>query len=144
MRADLRFADIDFKPSLSEDTPFHRMLVKVKAEIVTMGVPDIDPASFTGHYVEPLELKRWLDAGEDIVLVDTRNDYEVRLGTFQGALDPDLKTFRTFPAWADKALADRKGAKVVTFCTGGIRCEKATAYMRQSGFEDAAKGASSE
>ncbi len=136
MRRDQRFSDIDFKPSGSEKVPFHRMHVKVKREIVTMGKEGIDPAHFTGKYVEPLELKAWLDAGEDVVLVDTRNDYEVRLGTFRGALDPGIRTFRTFPQWVEDTLGSRKDARIVTFCTGGIRCEKATAFMRQQGFED--------
>lgn len=136
MRQDARFADIDFKPSGSEKVPFHRMHVKVKREIVTMGKEGIEPAHFTGKYVEPLELKEWLDNGEDILLVDTRNDYEVRLGTFKGALDPNIKTFRTFPQWVEETLSDKKDKRIVTFCTGGIRCEKATAYMRQQGFED--------
>ena len=136
MRCDPRFSDIDFKPSGSEKVPFHRMHVKVKREIVTMGKEGIDPAHFTGKYVEPLELKAWLDAGEEVVLVDTRNGYEVRLGTFRGALDPGIQTFRTFPRWVEDTLGSHKNARIVTFCTGGIRCEKATAFMRQNGFED--------
>jgi UPF0176 protein len=136
LRADRRFADIDFKPSESPEVPFRRMHVKVRREIVTMGVPGIAPAVSTGRYVEPTELKAWLDAGEEVLLVDTRNDYEVRLGTFRGAVNPDLKEFRSFPQWAERTLAERKSSRIVTFCTGGIRCEKATAYMREKGFDD--------
>lgn len=136
MHADPRFADIDFKRSESDTQPFRRMIVKLKSEIISMGQPGIDPANFTGKYVEPMELKQWLDNGEKVLLVDTRNDYEVALGTFAGAINPDIKTFRTFPEWVTEALGDKKAERIVTFCTGGIRCEKATAYMRQQGFED--------
>ena len=136
MHQDQRFADIDFKKSSSPTQPFNRMLVKIKREIVTMGKPNIAPAHFTGKYVEALELKSWLDSGEEIVLVDTRNTYEVRLGTFQKAINPEIEIFRTFPEWVSENLATKKKAKVVTFCTGGIRCEKATAYMRQEGFDE--------
>lgn len=135
-RARPAFADIPFKESLSEKQPFRRMLVKLKPEIVTMGRENIEPAHFTGKYVKPLELKRWLDEGESLVLLDTRNDYEVRLGTFRNAIDPGIRTFRTFPDWVQRNLSNKKDAKIVTFCTGGIRCEKATAFMRQEGFED--------
>lgn len=131
-----RFAAIDFKLSHSNVQPFRRMLVKIKPEIVTMGKENINPEHFSGKYVRPLELQNWLQSGVDLLLVDTRNDYEVRLGTFENAIDPQIKTFRTFPDWVEKNLAGKKEARIVTFCTGGIRCEKATAYMRQQGFED--------
>jgi UPF0176 protein len=131
------FKNIDFKESLSPEIPFSRMYVKYRSEIVTMGKPGISPEHFTGKYVEPLELKSWIDNQEDFILVDTRNDYELRLGSFDGALDPNIKTFREFPEWllnnTDKIPKEKK---IVTFCTGGIRCEKATAFMRQQGFSE--------
>jgi UPF0176 protein len=135
-RADSRFADIEFKVSFSDFQPYTRMLVKEKREIVTMGMPGIEPEHFTGQHVEGQTLKAWLDQGEELILLDTRNDYETKLGSFRNAVIPDIRTFRTFPAWVEKNFSENKKKKVVTFCTGGIRCEKATAFMRQAGFED--------
>jgi UPF0176 protein len=136
MHATPEFSDLEFKKSFSSDIPFRRMNVKVKKEIIHMGVSDLDPARETGKYVEPLELKKWLESGEDVVLLDTRNVYEYELGTFQGAITPPLKTFGEFPAWVKENFLDQRKKKVVTFCTGGIRCEKATAFMRREGFEE--------
>lgn len=130
------FSDIEFKKSYSEHIPFRRMLVKVKKEIIPMGMDSIQPANFTGKYVTAMELKEWLDKGEDLVFLDTRNDYEVELGTFRNAIDPKIKKFRDFPDWVRENFMQYKKQKVITFCTGGIRCEKATAFMRQEGFED--------
>ena len=135
MHSDARFSGIDFKKSISFKVPFKRMLVKYRKEIVTMGQPNIAPACFTGEYVTPVELMNWLDAKEEVLLVDTRNDYEYRLGSFRNAINPELKNFRSFPKWISQHLSSHKSKKIVTFCTGGIRCEKATAYMRQQGFE---------
>jgi UPF0176 protein len=138
-RADQRFADIEFKVSFSDFQPYSRMLVKQKNEIVTMGRAGIDPAHFTGKHVDGQTLKQWLDRreqGEEVILLDTRNDYETKLGTFKDAVIPDIRTFRTFPRWVEENFMQHKNKRVVTFCTGGIRCEKATAYMRQIGFED--------
>jgi UPF0176 protein len=135
-RADSRFADVEFKLSVSDFQPYNRMLVKIKKEIVTMGRTGIEPAHFTGKHVDGETLKKWLDNGEDVILLDTRNDYETKLGTFKDAVVPDIKTFRTFPSWVEENFMQHKNKRVVTFCTGGIRCEKATAYMRQAGFED--------
>ncbi|NBO39238.1 rhodanese-related sulfurtransferase [bacterium] len=135
-RADARFADIEFKVSFSDFHPYTRMLVKQKKEIVTLGRTGIDPAHFTGKHVDGKTLKQWLDNGEEVILLDTRNDYETQLGTFKNAIVPDIKTFRTFPGWVEDNFMQHKNKRVVTFCTGGIRCEKATAYMRQVGFED--------
>lgn len=130
------FTDIRPKESWSSHVPFTRMLVKVKKEIITMGVPDIDPAHFTGKRVYPKELKSWLDEKRDVVLLDTRNDYEINDGTFKAAVDYDISTFRQFPEKL-KADADRlKDKTVVMFCTGGIRCEKATALALQYGLKD--------
>jgi UPF0176 protein len=135
-RNDSRFADIEFKLSVSDFQPYNRMLVKRKKEIVTMGRTGIDPEHFTGKHVDGRTLKQWLDNGEEVILLDTRNDYETKLGTFKGAVVPDIKTFRTFPSWVEENFMQHKNKRVVTFCTGGIRCEKATAYMRQAGFDD--------
>lgn len=135
-RADNRFSDIDFKVSVSEFQPYNRMLVKQKNEIVTMGRSDIVPEQFTGKHVDAQTLKKWLDEGEEVILLDTRNNYETKLGSFKRAVIPDIKTFRTFPAWVENHFTHYKNHRVVTFCTGGIRCEKATAYMRQAGFDE--------
>lgn len=135
-RDDERFADIEFKSSESTFQPYTRMLVKQKKEIVTMGRTGIEPAHFTGEHVDAVTLKQWLDKGEEVVLLDTRNDYETKLGTFKNAVVPNIKTFRTFPGWVEDNFMEHKNKRVVTFCTGGIRCEKATAYMRQIGFEN--------
>lgn len=135
-RNDVRFADVEFKLSTSDFQPYSRMLVKRKNEIVTMGRTGIEPAHFTGKHVDGKTLKQWLDNGEDVLLLDTRNDYETKLGTFKNAIVPDIKTFRTFPAWVEENFSQHKNKRVVTFCTGGIRCEKATAYMRQAGFDE--------
>lgn len=130
------FSSIEFKKSYSDHIPFRRMLVKVKKEIIPMGMDSIQPANFTGKYVEAMELKKWLDEGEDLVFLDTRNDYEVELGTFRNAIDPKIQKFRDFPDWVKENFMQYKKQKVITFCTGGIRCEKATAFMRQEGFEE--------
>lgn len=129
-------SDLPFKDSTSDHQPFTRMLVKIKKEIITMGEPHIKPASFTGKRVSPRELKEWLDEGRELVILDTRNDYEVKLGTFDKAIAMDLKTFRQFPRKVAELDAEMKNKTVVTFCTGGIRCEKASAYMVQNGFQD--------
>ncbi|MFZ9519802.1 MAG: rhodanese-related sulfurtransferase [Silvanigrellaceae bacterium] len=135
-RSDSRFADVEFKLSISDFQPYSRMLVKQKKEIVTMGRSGIDPAHFTGKHVDGETLKKWLDNGDEVILLDTRNDYETKLGTFKNAIVPDIKTFRTFPGWVEDNFMQNKNKRVVTFCTGGIRCEKATAYMRQVGFDE--------
>jgi UPF0176 protein len=127
-------AGLDVKFSTAPDMPFHRMKVRVKREIVTMGEPDIDPTLSAGHYVDPHDWNA-LIADPDTVVIDTRNDYEVAVGTFAGAVDPQTPTFRDFPAWFHdnrEALLDGK-KKVAMFCTGGIRCEKSTAFLRSEG-----------
>jgi UPF0176 protein len=128
---------IEPKLSPSPDQPFTRFLVKIKKEIIAMGHDNIKPYQHTAPYVSPDTLNDWLDAGEDVVLLDTRNDYEYTLGTFKGSiLLKDLKSFRAFPERVKTDLPEAlKKQKVVTFCTGGIRCEKAAAYMEQEGFE---------
>ena len=129
-------ADLDVKESRADAMPFHRTKVRLKAEIVTMGEPAIDPLD-AGHYVEPADWNA-LIADPKTVLIDTRNDYEVAVGTFAGAIDPATRTFRDFPAWfrehRDDLLSGDK--QVAMFCTGGIRCEKATAFLKAEGVED--------
>ena len=130
-------ADLEVKFSAAPEMPFHRMKVRVKREIVTMGEPDIDPALSAGHYVDPHDWNA-LIADPDTIVIDTRNDYEVAVGTFAGAVDPQTPTFRDFPAWFREnrdALLDGK-KKVAMFCTGGIRCEKSTAFLRAEGVEE--------
>lgn len=135
LKADDRLADIEYKESYAEENPFYRMKVKLKKEIVTLGVDGIDPNQTVGQYVAP---KEWNDliSDPDVVLVDTRNDYEVEVGTFKGAVNPDTATFREFPDYVHDNLNPEKHKKVAMFCTGGIRCEKASAYMLQEGFEE--------
>ena len=126
---------IDTKESYDDKIPFYRSKVKLKKEIVTMGVEGIDPKQVVGTYVKPAD---WNDliADPDVILVDTRNDYEVEIGTFANAIDPKTKSFRDFPNWAKKNLDPDKHKKVAMFCTGGIRCEKSTAYMKEQGFDE--------
>lgn len=135
LRRDPRFAGLEVKQSCTDTPPFARTKVRIKQEIVTMGVPDIDPTDIVGTYVEPRE---WNALIEDpcVTLVDTRNDYEYKVGTFRGAMNPHTKTFREFPAYVRKHLDPSRDAKVAMFCTGGIRCEKSTAYLKQLGFDE--------
>lgn len=132
--ADQRFTGIDYKESFTDTQPFYRTKVKLKKEIVTLGVEGIDPRHVVGTYVEP---KDWnaLISDPEVVLVDTRNHYEVQIGTFKGAIDPQTETFREFPTYVSQALDPQKHKKVAMFCTGGIRCEKSTAYLKEQGFE---------
>ena len=133
IRADERLRGVVTKESSHDEMPFHRTKVKLKKEIVTMGVEGIDPNHIVGTYVKP---KDWnaLISNPDVVLVDTRNDYEVGIGTFKNAIDPKTATFREFPAYVEEHLGDAKDKKVAMFCTGGIRCEKSTAYLKEQGF----------
>jgi len=135
LRALPGFAEMEVKYSDASAMPFHRMKVRLKREIVTMGVADVDPLGGAGRYVAPAEWNALVDDPETVV-VDTRNDYEVALGTFRNAIDPQTRSFRDFPAWADRNRDMLAGKRVAMFCTGGIRCEKATAYMRSLGIED--------
>ncbi len=135
LRSDTRLADLTHKESFAEAQPFHRMKVKLKKEIVTMGVAGVDPTSLVGSYVQP---EQWnvLITDPDVVLVDTRNDYEVDVGTFQGAINPHITTFREFPEYVKNNFAPDRQPRVAMFCTGGIRCEKASAYMLEQGFPE--------
>ncbi|MBD3731020.1 MAG: rhodanese-related sulfurtransferase [Sphingomonadales bacterium] len=130
-------AALEVKFSHADAMPFHRMKVRMKREIVTMGEPDIDPTASVGTYVEPQDWNA-LIADPDTVVIDTRNDYEVAIGTFRGAVDPHTASFRDFPAWfrthRDELLEGRK--RVAMFCTGGIRCEKSTAFLKAEGVEE--------
>ena len=135
LRSDPRLTQLEHKESRAEDMPFYRMKVRLKREIVTMGVDGVDPNEIVGTYVDP---KDWnaLITDPDVVLIDTRNDYEVEIGTFKGALNPDTQTFREFPQWVEDNRKNLKKPKVAMFCTGGIRCEKASSFMKQNGFDD--------
>tara|TARA_B100000700_G_scaffold8245_2_gene8637 strand:- start:335 stop:1321 length:987 start_codon:yes stop_codon:yes gene_type:complete len=128
-------ANIVTKESFDDECPFYRTKVKLKKEIVTMGVEGIDPREVVGTYVKPNDWNA-LISDPEVVLVDTRNDYEIEIGTFKNAVDPQTKTFREFPNWAEQNLDPKKHKKVAMFCTGGIRCEKSTAYMKEQGFEE--------
>jgi UPF0176 protein len=132
------FADLDVKFSAAAATPFYRMKVRIKAEIVTMGEPDLDPARDAGTYVSPAEWNA-LIADPDTVIIDTRNDYEAEVGAFAGAVQPNTRSFRDFPEWfrtEGRALLDRSNPpKVAMYCTGGIRCEKATAFLKAEGVQ---------
>lgn len=132
---DARFKGIDYKESVSDDQPFYRTKVKLKQEIVTMGVEGVDPLRVVGTYVAA---KDWnaLISDPDVILVDTRNDYEVEIGTFKGALNPNTESFREFPEYVKNNLDANKHKKVAMFCTGGIRCEKSTAYLKEQGFDE--------
>ncbi|NCN27264.1 sulfurtransferase [bacterium] len=137
LHEELKFPLFEYKKSWSNRQPFSRMLVKVKPEIVTTGHEDINPADFTGSYLSPKELKKWLDEERDIVFLDTRNDYEVHLGKFSKAQDLEVKSFRDFLSKVGSFPEAIKKKPVVTYCTGGIRCEKATAIMlKKQGFEE--------
>lgn len=127
--------NIDTKESYHSEIPFYRSKVKLKKEIVTMGVEGIDPRQVVGTYVKPQD---WNDLISDpeVLVVDTRNDYEVEIGTFKNAVDPKTTSFREFPDWANKNIDRAKTKKIAMFCTGGIRCEKSTAYMKEQGFEE--------
>ena len=135
LTADDRLADLDCKFSYHEERPFLRMKVKLKREIVTMGQPDIDPNQCVGRYASPQEWNALIDDPE-VLVIDTRNEYEVEIGTFEGAVNPHTNSFREFPDWVDQNLDPSKHKKVAMFCTGGIRCEKSTSLLVSKGFED--------
>ena len=128
-------ADLEWKLSTATERPFARMKVRLKKEIVTMGQPDVDPRARTGHYVDPTA---WNDLirSPDVAVIDTRNDYEVAIGTFQGAVDPQTDSFRDFPAWWEANKDRFHNKRIAMFCTGGIRCEKSTNYLLSQGIED--------
>jgi len=140
LAADTRFADLPVKESWSAEQPFNRMLVKIKREIITMKKPQIRPMQARAPHVDAATLKRWLDNGHDdtgrtIALLDTRNAFEVEVGSFTNAIDPKINSFSEFPAKVQELAPALEGKTVVTFCTGGIRCEKAVLYMQEQGFD---------
>ena len=135
LRSKPALSELTHKESFCEAMPFRRTKVRLKKEIVTMGVDDLDPEHAAGTYVKPEDWNA-LIADPGVTLIDTRNDYEVGLGTFEGAIDPRTASFREFPEYAEQTLDPGKTKKVAMFCTGGIRCEKATAYVKQLGFDE--------
>jgi predicted sulfurtransferase len=135
LEKDERFVGIQLKVSHSEKLAFRRMNVRLKKEIISMGRDEIRPSESTGEVISPTEFKQWLDEGRDITVLDTRNDYEIRIGTFDNAVDFNISTFRAFPDAVMNSSLD-KDKTVVMFCTGGIRCEKASALMLNEGFQD--------
>ncbi len=139
LQQDPRLAGLEHKESWADAMPFYRMKVKLKREIVTMGVPDIEPTTMAGAYVQPQEWNALIDDPE-VVVVDVRNDYEVSIGTFRGAVNPHTTSFSEFPKWVQEQSSEggvlAGGARVAMFCTGGIRCEKSTAYLRSQGFDE--------
>ena len=143
LRSDPRLASLEHKEALGSKAPFYRMKVRLKREIVTMGVDGIDPNQLVGRYVKPQDWNR-LISEPDVVLIDTRNDYEVSVGTFKGAVNPHTSSFSELPDWLRREMApggrlhgsDGKKPRVAMFCTGGIRCEKSTAFLRAQGIEE--------
>ena len=137
LQSDDRLADLEHKESYisTHDKTFYRMKVRLKKEIVTLGLSDIDPTDKVGTYVEPDKWNELINDPE-VILIDTRNDYEVEIGSFKGAIDPHTKSFSEFPEWVRENLDSSQHRKVAMFCTGGIRCEKATSFMLKEGFEE--------
>jgi len=135
LRTDNRLADIDTKESFTDTLPFNRTKVKLKKEIVTLGIEGIDPKRVVGTYVEPSNWNQ-LISDPEVILIDTRNDYEYQVGTFKNAINPNTESFREFPAYVSEHLDPEKHKKVAMFCTGGIRCEKSTAFLKEQGFEE--------
>lgn len=128
------FNQLEYKESFSSEKPFRKMKIKLKKEIVTLGV-EVKPRDLVGHYLNPQEWNE-LISRDDVILIDTRNDYEYKAGTFKGAIDPKTETFREFPEYVKKELEQHKDKKVAMFCTGGIRCEKSTSLLLQEGFKE--------
>jgi UPF0176 protein len=135
LREDPRLAALEAKYSWASEAPFYRMKVRLKREIVSLGVPGVDPNEVVGEYVSP-DAWNALIRREDVRLIDTRNDYEVHLGSFRGAEDPGTQSFREFPEWVAEHLDPERDEHVAMFCTGGIRCEKSTAYLKSLGFRN--------
>lgn len=132
---DVRFHNLEYKESLSETCPFYRLKVRLKKEIVTLGVPGVNPTVQKGTYVEPEEWNQLLQDSE-VVLIDVRNDYEVHIGSFKGAINPQTTCFTQFPKVVEKKFNPTQQKKIAMFCTGGIRCEKASSYLLAQGFEN--------
>jgi UPF0176 protein len=135
LRSDARLVDLEYKESYADSVPFDRMKVRLKKEIVTLGLPEIDPSDRVGTYVSPKEWNE-LISDPEVTVIDTRNNYEVSIGTFKGAQNPHTASFRQFPDYVRDRLDPSKHKKVALFCTGGIRCEKATSFMMAQGFQE--------
>lgn len=127
--------EVNIKTNYDDIHPFHKLKVKLKPEIIAMGLGEMDVQNLKGDYIETKDWDKFI-AGDNVVVVDTRNDYEVEVGTFEGAINPFTETFKQFPKWAQDNADMMKGKKVAMFCTGGVRCEKSTAYMKTLGFEE--------
>jgi len=136
LEEDNRFLNIPLKVTYSETQPFRRMKVRLKKEIISLGREDINPRELTGERISPQDLKKLLDHKEDVLVLDTRNEYETRVGKFENAIDLNLDTFRDFPEAVESLPEEYKDKKIVMYCTGGIRCEKASAVMMKAGFAD--------
>ncbi len=135
LRSDPRLHDLDHKESYTDHPPFKRMKVRLKKEIVTIGLPEVDPSEQVGIYVDPQDWNEII-SNPEVTVIDTRNDYEIGIGTFQNAQNPQTESFREFPEYVEQNLDPTKHKKVALFCTGGIRCEKATSFMLSQGFEE--------
>ncbi|MDB4026060.1 rhodanese-related sulfurtransferase [Candidatus Thioglobus sp.] len=135
LQKDQRLVGLEYKFSYSEKPPFKRLKVKLKKEIVTLGVSDIDPIFSSGTYVKPADWNELVN-DPDVVLIDTRNNYEFEIGSFKGSINPNTETFREFPDYTKNNLEKYRDKKIAMFCTGGIRCEKSTAYLKSKGFEN--------
>ncbi len=137
LRSDARLADLQHKEAWADTPPFHRLKVRLKREIVTLGVPGLDPTKTVGTYVKPADWNALIEQ-PDVLLIDTRNDYEVKIGTFEGAVNPGIRSFTELPAWLAQqpALQGPTKPRVAMFCTGGIRCEKSTALLKMQGFDE--------
>jgi UPF0176 protein len=135
LEMDARFSNLTIKESTATTLPFRKMRVRVKREIVSMGVESIDPAHLTGTYVSPEDWNE-LISDPDVIVIDTRNDYEVKIGSFKNAIDPGIESFRDLPAWLEAHVDSSKQPRVAMFCTGGIRCEKSTALLKEAGVRE--------
>lgn len=135
IRNDERLADLRFKETFDKENPFEKTKVKLRKEIVTMGINNVDPLKTVGTYLSPEEWNKLIQDPE-VILIDTRNDYEYELGTFKNAVNPNTENFRNFPEYVNEQLLDKKDKKIAMFCTGGIRCEKSTAYLKELGFPE--------
>ena len=136
LKEDNRFLNIPLKVTYSETQPFRRMKVRLKKEIISLGRKDINPRELTGERISPQDLKNLLDNKEEVLVLDTRNEYETRVGKFENAIDLNLDTFRDFPKAIESLPEEYKDKQIVMYCTGGIRCEKASAVMMKAGFAD--------
>lgn len=135
LKRDPRFSELTWKESTAEEQPFRKIRVRLKKEIITMGVPDIDPTRLAGTYVKPEDWNELIN-DPNVILIDTRNDYEVEIGSFKNAINPNIQSFGDFPQWLDDNINPSNQPRVAMFCTGGIRCEKSTALLKQAGVRE--------